>query len=91
MRWRPWTIHLFEPDGRPDLIPAIRPVSVRCLWFRRGEQPRLCLTVLREAGKPIQVETVVANVLAAKGLHVDPRVRKKSAENMTDHVDPHGG
>ena len=75
-------ILLFEPEGRPDLIPAIRPVSRRCMWFKRGEQPRLCLSALREAGKPIQAQDVVTRVLAAKGLDVDARVRKKIAENV---------
>jgi hypothetical protein len=36
-------INLFEPEGRPDLIPAIRPASRQCLFFPRGEPTRLCL------------------------------------------------
>ena len=36
------TIHLFEPETNPELIPAIRPTR-HGLFFRHGEQTRLCL------------------------------------------------
>jgi cytochrome c553 len=36
-------IRLFEPESDPELIPAIRPTSRRCLYFRRAEQMRLAL------------------------------------------------
>ena len=75
-------ILLFEPTGNPDLIPAIRPVSRRCLYFRRGEQPRLCLSALREAGKPVSTRYVAEYVMQAKGLDVEPRVQAKITENL---------
>jgi hypothetical protein len=42
------TIQLFQPTTNPDLIPAIRPTR-RGLFFRQGEQMRLCRDALREA------------------------------------------
>jgi hypothetical protein len=35
-------IRLFEPAGNPEMIPSIRP-SRRNLFFRHGEQTRLCV------------------------------------------------
>lgn len=75
-------IRLFEPTGNPDLIAAIRPSSRRCLYFRRGEQPRLCLSALREAGKPVSTRYVAEYVMQAKGLDVEPRVATKIIENL---------
>jgi hypothetical protein len=43
------TIQLFAPATNRELIPAIRPIQ-RGLFFRQGEQMRLCLSTLREAG-----------------------------------------
>jgi len=74
-------IRLFE-GGNPELIPAIRPVS-RCLFFRHGEQMRLCMDALREAGRPLQARAIAEYAMLAKGLPVDnARVR----ENITDQV-----
>ena len=46
------TIHLFAPATNPELIRAVRPTR-RGLLFRLGEQMRLCLDALREAGVPM--------------------------------------
>jgi len=60
-------IRLFSPQTDPDLIPAIRPVSKRGLFFKRGEAVRLCFDALRETGKPVPTHQVTDWVLAAKG------------------------
>jgi hypothetical protein len=64
------TIQLFAPDTNPELIPAIRPTR-RGLFFRRGEQMRLCVAALREAGAPQSARQVAAYAMLAKGLPVD--------------------
>ncbi len=73
---------MFEPASNPELIPAIRPVSMRCLYFRHGEQKRLVLTALREANKPVSCRYVVEYALAAKGLDLPPRAKA----NVTERV-----
>lgn len=75
-------IRMFEPDCNPDKIPPIRPVG-RSLFFRRGELSRLCLSALRDAGKPVRCRTVAEWAIGAKGLEVpDARVRAKITENV---------
>lgn len=64
-------IRLFEPGTDPDLIPSIRPVSRRCLFFRNGEQMHLCCDVLRDAGGPMRTHAIAMHVMAAKGLPTD--------------------
>lgn len=44
---------IFEPASNPELIASIRPAP-RGLFFRHGEQSRLCLEALREARGPLQ-------------------------------------
>ncbi len=61
------TIQLFEPTANPELIPAIRPTK-RGLFFRHGEQMRLCVAALREAGGPVSARQVAEQVMVAKGL-----------------------
>ena len=74
-------IRLFEGSD-PELIPAIRPAP-RCLFFRHGEQRRLCLDALREGGKPMKAGDVARYVILAKGIPAeDWRVRAQ----ITDHV-----
>jgi hypothetical protein len=75
-------IRLFEPAGNPELIPAIRPVSRRSLYFRNGEQPRLCVSALREAGKPVTTRHVAEYVMEAKGLNLEPVVRVAITEGV---------
>jgi hypothetical protein len=63
-------IRLFEPQSNPELIAPVRPcTTVRNLFFRRGEQMRLCIQALREAAKPIPCRQVVDFCVAAKGPH----------------------
>jgi hypothetical protein len=62
-------IRLFE-GGNPEMIPAIR-LTPRCLFFRHGEQMRLCLDALREAGKPVRARWVAEYAMLAKGLPTD--------------------
>ena len=75
-------IRLFEPASNPELIPAIRPVSRRSLYFRHGEQPRLCVSALREAAKPVTTRHVAEYVMEAKGLVVEPAVRVALVEGV---------
>jgi len=75
-------IRLFEPTSNPELIASIRPVSRRSLYFRHGEQPRLCVSALREAGKPVTTRHVAEYVMEAKGLDPEPLVRTA----FTEHV-----
>ena len=63
-------IRLFEPTNNPELIPAIRPTP-RCLFFRHGEQMRLCLAALREAQKPMTVRQIAEYAMLTKGLPVE--------------------
>lgn len=70
-------IRMFEPHSNPELIAPVRPHSRRYLFFRRGEQTRICLAALREAGKPVTVRWVAEYAIAAKGLETDARVREK--------------
>lgn len=64
-------IRLFEPETNPELIPAIRPVSRRSLFFRHGEQMRPACGVLREAAKPMRCRSVAEGVMLRKGLPVE--------------------
>jgi hypothetical protein len=69
-------IRLFSPETNPELIPAIRPsghpairpCSKRSLFFKHGQQLRLCFAALREAGKPVPTRQLAAFALEAKGL-----------------------
>ncbi len=46
------------------------------MFFRHGEQSRLCLEALREAGKPIPADAVARYAMLAKGIPVDdPAIR----------------
>jgi hypothetical protein len=64
------TIRLFEPTSNPELIPAIRPTR-RGLFFRHGEQMRLCVSALREAQGPLSARQVAVYAMQAKGLPLD--------------------
>ena len=75
-------ILLFEPEGRRNLIPAIRPVSRQFLFFRRGVLTRQCVSALWAAGKPVVTRYVEDYALAAKGLDVEAAVTSK----VTEHV-----
>jgi hypothetical protein len=65
-------IRLFEPTSNPELIPSIRP-SRRNLFFRHGEQMRLCLDALREKRGPMQARSVAEYAMLMKGLPVDDK------------------
>ncbi len=68
-------ILMFAPDCNPDMIPSIRPMG-KSLIFRRGEMSRMCLSALREAGKPVKCRYVADWALAARGsVGIDPKVR----------------
>jgi hypothetical protein len=72
-------IRLFE-GSNPELIPPIRPTP-RCLFFRHGEQQRLCVAALREAGRPLPTRKVTDYVMLAKGLPSgNAAVREKVAQ-----------
>ena len=61
-------IRLFEPKANPELIPSIRPVSRRNLFFRHGEQMRLACDMLRDAEKPMRCRSIAEGVMMRKGL-----------------------
>jgi hypothetical protein len=65
-------IRLFEPTSNPELIPSIRP-SRHNLFFRHGEQMRLCLDALREKGGLMQARNVAEYAMLMKGLPVDDK------------------
>ena len=64
------TIRLFDPGANTELIPSIRPTR-RGLFFRNGEQMRLCVRALREAKQPLSARQVGVRALLAKGLPAD--------------------
>ncbi|HVC61916.1 MAG TPA: hypothetical protein VND19_16340 [Acetobacteraceae bacterium] len=75
-------LRLFDATSNPELIPTIRPTT-RGTFFRHGEQMRLCLEALREAGKPMRVRSVTEYAMLAKGLPVDDaRVREGIADQV---------
>lgn len=63
-------LRLFDATSNPEMIPAIRPTH-RGLFFRHGEQMRLCLEALREAKGPMRARSVAEYAMLAKGLPVD--------------------
>jgi hypothetical protein len=75
-------IRMFEPTTNPDLIAPIRPCSRRCLYFRHGEQMRLAISALREAGKPVSCREVAEYAMAAKGLDPEPRIKAQITEGI---------
>ena len=68
-------LRLFSPDTDPELIPAIKPAS-HGLFFRYRELGRICIDVLREAGKPVTLEHIASVAIEIKGLPDDTRLRK---------------
>jgi hypothetical protein len=65
------TLRLFHPDADPSHITPIRPFNVRNVWFRRGEQTRLVLEAMRDAGKPLPLRLIAEYVMRAKGFFRD--------------------
>jgi hypothetical protein len=68
-------ILMFSPDCDPEMIAPIQPAK-HGLFFRYRELPRLCLDLLRRAEGPMTLNRIVDQVMAVKGLPVDPRVRR---------------
>ena len=68
-------ILMFSPDCDPDMIAPIRSAR-HGLFFQYRELPRLCLALLRRAKGPMTLNSIVDQVMAVKGLPVDPRVRR---------------
>ena len=64
------TSRLFEPTVSPELMPAIRPAP-HGLFFRYGEQMRLCVDALRQAQRPLSARLVAEYAIVAKGLPAD--------------------
>jgi hypothetical protein len=62
------TLRLFHPEADPNHIAPIRPFKANNVWFRRGEQTRLTLEALREAGKPLPLPAIADYVMRAKGV-----------------------
>ena len=74
-------IRIFTPDTDPDMIAPIRPSS-RGLFFQYRELGRLCLSALREAGKPMMLDQIAAYAMAVKGLPDDRHVRAQVINNV---------
>jgi glycerol kinase len=75
-------INLFEAASNAELIPRIRAVSRRCVFFRHEELARPCLSALREASKPVPCQYVAGYAIQAKGLDVDRKTRELIAERI---------
>lgn len=61
----------------PDLdIPAIAPKMVKppADWSHRGEMGRLCLDILRQAGKPLTSREIAAELIVRRGLTATPQL-----------------
>jgi hypothetical protein len=75
-------IRMFEPASNPELIAPIRPARGRCMFFRHGEQMRLAVSALREAGKPVSCRYVAEYAMASKGLTPEGVVRERIIEGV---------
>ena len=73
-------IRLFSPDCDPDMIPPIKPAS-HGMFFGYKELTRLCLGVLRQAGKPVTLEWIADAIMAAKGFPDDKRLRRHVSDS----------
>jgi hypothetical protein len=72
-------ILLFSPDCDPEMIAPLRPTS-RGLFFRYQELARLCMGILREAKAPLTLDSIIDQVVAAKGFPDDGRLRRRIYE-----------
>lgn len=68
-------ILMFSPDCDPEMIAPIWPAS-HGLFFQYRELPRLCLDLLRHAKGPVTLTQLTDQIMAAKGLPDDPRLRR---------------
>jgi len=75
-------IRMFEPTSNPELIAPIRPARGRCVFFRHGEQMRLAVSALRDAGKPVSCRYVAEFAMAAKGLNPEGVVQERIIEGV---------
>jgi hypothetical protein len=66
---------MFQPDIKPDSIPALRIVS-QPTWAKKGEITRLVLSMLRTANGPMTADFIAQRVAQARGEPVSARVRK---------------
>ena len=58
-------------------------------YFKRGELPRLALSIMREAGEPLGVREIALAALAAKGIRYPDRhavklTRKRLSQTMAE-------
>jgi hypothetical protein len=74
-------IRMFAPECRPDMIPSVRPY-LRGLYFGYRELSRMAVDILREAGKPVTLEYVVARVILVKGFEPDRRLRRHISDTV---------
>jgi|HubBroStandDraft_1064217.scaffolds.fasta_scaffold108236_2 hypothetical protein len=68
-------ILMFSPDCDPEMIAPIRPAR-HGLFFRYRELSRLCVDILRRAKGPMTLDAIVDQVMEAKGLPPDRRLRR---------------
>jgi hypothetical protein len=74
-------IRLFSPDCDPDMIAPIRH-SPRGLFFGYREVTRLCLDIMREARKPLTLDSIIDRVVMLKGLPDDSMIRRRVYETV---------
>ncbi len=72
------TLGLFHPDADPEHLTPIRP-TVKGIWFRFGERPRLWLEALRDAGRPLSAPLIAEYVMRAKGWDVNDSLIRRQA------------
>ena len=54
-------LRMFTPDFDPDTIRPVRPAK-RGLYFIYGQLPRMCHSILREAGSPVRFDVIVDQI-----------------------------
>ena len=64
------TIRLFDPEADPDTIPRKKPYK-RVKLFGAGKLNRLILDTLREAGRPMTTQEVIAAIVTRLGYGED--------------------
>ena len=75
-------VRIFEPAFNPELIRAVRPRPRRNPFFKHGEQPRLCLDVLRSERKPLSASNIAQCLIDLKGLKVEQLARRHLNEQV---------
>jgi hypothetical protein len=75
-------IRMMCPAAEPELIPPKKPSRKGCDWFGRQELPRLVLTSLRDAERPLSCVEIARTVMACKGLDPADSTALRRIEGM---------